>query len=511
MEDQQPHEPINKQESEPLSPKTLGVVENEPNTSVSELNLDIIRLEERSRDASFNTENMVPENTADDSRKAVNEDTHYENHSYPVYSFDFSKPWELVCSTKEIYCETVHDTLGKLFPETLKDKYNQINGWEDNFFKMAKWSPDGTYTFRRLTEFALIRPLNVFETIEEIALNPVIQARTGETIYDCCWYPMMSSQEPETCCFLSSSRDHPIHLWDAFSGKIRASYTIIDHREQIIGPNSLAFNLDGSRIYCGYNNMIEIFDSSRPGRGGEKHPTTPTRKSKDGQKAFNPDYSGLYAAGSYSRTVGLYDEKNNKLLYLLRDLYGGVTQIKFSSDGYYLFSASRRDNFIHCWDIRNTGDVLFKLNRIGDTNQRLMFDIDASGRYLITGDQNGKILIYNISNPTENIEDISRLIVEFSAHNDTTSAAAFHPTLPLMVSCSGQRKFDTVTDMVNYNANAFQEGKEASLISQSPIISSGNDNRENKNPKSDNSLKIWKIEQVCEWYYPTSAEAACDV
>ncbi|CAG8580198.1 12420_t:CDS:10 [Ambispora gerdemannii] len=559
-------EDLNTQEIESPSSKALGVAENKLNTSISNLNSDI-RFKEQSRDASFaskipinelsestlnkqpstninltqndslakvmhNFENkeelnegthnatgvardsIVLEDTTTDSQNVDNEDTYYENNSYPVYSFDFSKPLELVCSTKEMYCETVQDTIKKLFPETLKDEWNQTNGWEDNFFKVAKWSPDGTCILTSSNDNILRLfelPLNVFESIEEITLNPVIQARVGETIYDCCWYPMMSSQEPETCCFLSSSRDHPVHLWDAFSGKIRASYTMVDHREQLIGPNSLAFNLDGSRIYCGYNNMIEIFDSGRPGREGEKHPTTPTRKSKEGQKgvisciAFNPDNSGLYAAGSYSKTIGLYDEKNNELLYLLRNLYSGVTQIKFSPDGYYLFSASRRDNFIHCWDIRNTGDVLFKLDRVGDTNQRLAFDIDSSGRYLITGDQNGKILVYNISNPTENKEDISRSIVEFSAHN----ATMFHPTLPLIVSCSGQRKFNT--DVLDYNGNDFQEGKETSLQSHDLIISSGNENdNENKKPKSDNSLKIWKVERISEWCYPSSVDAAYD-
>jgi len=34
--------------------------------------------------------------------------------------------------------------------------------------------------------------------------------------------------------------------------------------------------------------------------------------------AFNPDRSGLYAAGSYSQTIGLYDESNNELCCILQ-------------------------------------------------------------------------------------------------------------------------------------------------------------------------------------------------
>ncbi|CAG8776636.1 11218_t:CDS:2, partial [Acaulospora colombiana] len=97
------------------------------------------------------------------------------------------------------------------------------------------------------------------------------------------------------------------------------------------------------------------------------------------------------------------------------DSMGGVTQVQFSPDGYYLFSASRRDNNIRCWDIRNSGDVLYSLFRQGDTNQRLTFDIEKSGRFLITGDQVGKILVYDLKNHSE--DNTSRLISEMTGHD----------------------------------------------------------------------------------------------
>lgn len=33
--------------------------------------------------------------------------------------------------------------------------------------------------------------------------------------------------DPDTCCFLSSSREHPIHLWDAYTGKVNGSKDVI--------------------------------------------------------------------------------------------------------------------------------------------------------------------------------------------------------------------------------------------------------------------------------------------
>ncbi len=41
-----------------------------------------------------------------------------------------------------------------------------------------------------------------------------------------------------------------------------------------------------NRIYAGLNNLIQIFDISRPGEPINKKMTTPTRKSKHGQKGI---------------------------------------------------------------------------------------------------------------------------------------------------------------------------------------------------------------------------------
>ena len=40
------------------------------------------------------------------------------------------------------------------------------------------------------------------------------------------------------------------------------------------------------RIYCGYENMIEIFDVQRPGQASQKIPTIPQKRTKEGQKGI---------------------------------------------------------------------------------------------------------------------------------------------------------------------------------------------------------------------------------
>lgn len=50
----------------------------------------------------------------------------------------------------------------------------------------------------------------------------------GETIYDMAWYPGMSSAEPASCCFVTTARDHPVHLWCAYTGILRGVQSAID-------------------------------------------------------------------------------------------------------------------------------------------------------------------------------------------------------------------------------------------------------------------------------------------
>ncbi|KAI9260132.1 WD40-repeat-containing domain protein [Sporodiniella umbellata] len=156
---------------------------------------------------------------------------------------------------------------------------------------------------------------------------------------------------------------------------------------------------------------------------------------------------GLYAAGSYSQSIGIYDARNDALCLKLTGFHGGTTQVKFSYDGQYLFSASRHANTILCWDIRDSANVLYELPRPGKTNQRIHFDFDPTGTHLVTGDERGQLTAYRIAQPGQ-YETVS----QWKAHQDLISCAAFNPVYPILATCSGQRKFENDEERVVDNS-----------------------------------------------------------
>lgn len=117
----------------------------------------------------------------------------------------------------------------------------------------------------------------------------------------------------------------------------------------------------------------------------------------------------IYAAGSYGGTTCVYTEDRGEELLCLHDHDGkGINLVRFSPDGRFLFTAARRDDRIQCWDIRRTNEILLTLERSGDTNQRLEFDLHPGGRYLATGSQTGAVLLYDLLTG-EMVDDSVRL------------------------------------------------------------------------------------------------------
>ncbi|KAL6637806.1 hypothetical protein ACP70R_025378 [Stipagrostis hirtigluma subsp. patula] len=321
-------------------------------------------------------------------------------------------------------------------------------GGGENFLKGVKWSPDGS-SFLTSSDDNSLRlfylPEDAYGGSEHIAEAAVggedsygayLQVNEGEPVYDFCWYPYMSMSDPATCVFASTSRDHPIHLWDATTGELRCTYRAYDAMDEITAALSVSFNSTGAKLFAGYNKAIRVFDVHRPGRDFEQYSLSKGGEGPHGiisSISFSP-YNGMLAVGSYGQTTAVYAESNMEPLYVLHGQLGGVTQVLFSKDGNYLYTGGRKDPYILCWDIRNTVDIVYKLYRSADaTNQRIYFDIEPCGRHLATGGQDGLVHLYDLQG--------GQWVTAFQAAADTVNGFSFHPYLPFAVTSSGHRRF----------------------------------------------------------------------
>jgi WD40 repeat protein len=143
--------------------------------------------------------------------------------------------------------------------------------------------------------------------------------------------------------------------------------------------------------------------------------------------------SGLLAAGTYSRYVGLYDAFGQGDCVGVFSVKGtsadgkiggsGVTQVSWSPCGRYLYIAERKSDGIMVYDIRKTGQLLSWLRgRKAQTNQRLGFDTvamdDQGGHEIWAGGLDGLTRMWK--NPYQHEGSIAPTF-EFKGHDGERS------------------------------------------------------------------------------------------
>uniref|UniRef100_A0A1D5QZV1 Telomerase Cajal body protein 1 n=2 Tax=Macaca TaxID=9539 RepID=A0A1D5QZV1_MACMU len=292
-------------------------------------------------------------------------------------------------------------------PRFLSGSWSEFSTQPENFLKGCKWAPDGSCILTNSAD-NILRIYNLppelyheGEQVEYAEMVPVLRMVEGDTIYDYCWYSLMSSAQPDTSYVASSSRENPIHIWDAFTGELRASFRAYNHLDELTAAHSLCFSPDGSQLFCGFNRTVRVFSTARPGRDCEVRATFAKKQGQSGIIsciAFSPAQP-LYACGSYGRSLGLYAWGDGSPLALLGGHQGGITHLCFHPDGNRFFSGARKDAELLCWDLRQPGYPLWSLGREVTTNQRIYFDLDP-----------------------------------------------LHPSLPLLATASGQRVFPEPTE-----------------------------------------------------------------
>lgn len=157
--------------------------------------------------------------------------------------------------------------------------------------------------------------------------------------------------------------------------------------------------------------------------------------------SFNPDYSGAYAAGSYANSIGVYVENTAEAALELYGLEFGVSHLKWSPCGCYLWAGGRKNDNIICWDLRNTKEEVGRVHRPLDSNQKISFDLDPWGSHLCTGSQDGKVLLFN-TKTFELEQSISYSSTEIRSQNSKCiNSVVFHPYYASVITLTGERNF----------------------------------------------------------------------
>ncbi|KAG2065850.1 WD40 repeat-like protein [Suillus decipiens] len=406
----------------------------------------------------------------------------------------------------------------------------------DNFARCARWCADGS-SFLIQCENRAFQLFDISDVQEgtQFSAHHKHTFSQSSAVVNFAWYPGASSNNAPAYCFIASVRDCPVKLLDASDGRLRASYPIIDHRERFIAPHSLAFNLTADKLYCGFEDAIEIFDIQQPGEG-DRLPTTPSKKSKDGLKgeilgllarmyvdlilgiissiAFSSSYD-YYAIGSLTPSsqamdnIALYSESNGAAIMPIggADSRSGVTQLKFNpTKPHILYAAFRRHDAIYAWDLRSDTSVPVKVFRTPSdscktlTNQKIEFDIDCAGRWLSVGDQNGCISMFDIGDSDELDSEQSSVALPqniapkmtFKAHTDVVGCVAFQPLRSNILSSSGSRHFDEgVGEGDSSSSDGDSTDQESDSESQDMVAMS----RRRPLPYvKDSSLKLWSFD-----------------
>ncbi|XP_077257431.1 telomerase Cajal body protein 1 homolog [Temnothorax americanus] len=407
-------------ESSAISNKTDFLASSQPQVTCDTLPEQIASLEISKQTRANEATNIT------EPRNVVSEDTSSVD-STCVYKYNWSTAPRVLCVATEEY---------------------QPTNLHENFTKGCQWSPDGTCLLVPSEDFKT----RIYELPRELYSGQVpsdfiqtnftsaLTIKEGGLVYDACWYPFMDSREPATCCFLSTSRESPIHLWDAFTGELRATYRAYNQVDEVEASISVQFVDSGREIWCGFKNAVRTFDTDRPGRQTSdiqfKH-NFPNMIGLVSCIRENPCMPGLVAFGTYSKCIGLY--KDGPLCTFQTG--SGVTQVEFSPCGMKLFSVVRKNSEFLCWDLRNPGNVLYSLEgRQSDTNQRIQIAVTPDGKQIISGGVDGNIVVWELPEITDYNEEDLYPKYKIRLSKDCINGISLHTRLPIIATSSGQRQ-----------------------------------------------------------------------
>lgn len=303
--------------------------------------------------------------------------------------------------------------------------------------------------------------------------------------------PYWSLDQPSSQVILTSSKDHPLQIHYAFSpagdggqGVISnnnnpstrplASYNLINDMTEAYFPvASLFWSAPGTHFIAGTEHRIALFDVSRPDVIQNKEPVATVYTSRRvGRRSFigmrgtisamalhsrHSADMGLVAAGTWSRSIGLFDLGRAGECATYWSLAGGtgttegyagngVMQTLWSPCGRYLVVNERNSTGLLVYDVRGNYRLLAHLRgRSGPTSQRLTCDVyapssenpDGSGGFEVwsgTGD-GGLVCWEGVGKQEGDVDPSWRK--EIHGRGSAVSGTMMHTTGSILATCSG--------------------------------------------------------------------------
>ncbi|KAH8385773.1 hypothetical protein KR009_009437, partial [Drosophila setifemur] len=329
-----------------------------------------------------------------------------------------------------------------------------------HYTKGCSWSPDGTclllpvhldgmHVMELPTDLYSVSTLQLGRKLTK--MQSAVHVPQAGTVYDCVWYPLMNSHQTDTCFWLATRQHEPIIAWDAFDGSIRCSYSGYDAVDEVMAAISLAFSHDGQKIFAGYKRCVKIFDTNRPGRLCEDYPV----KIAISCIAQTTEHPNALTCGNWHGYIQHFDLRSNPKqgpLFTLGGHKGGITQLRYSAvstGGWHLFSGARKCEKLLQWDMRNYKQPLVEFHRQVHTNQRIQFDLTADGGWLASGDTQGFLNVWDLSNDANT--------TALPVHSDCCNGVSLNPILPILATSSGQYhpvSLDTEENYITFNSSA---------------------------------------------------------
>lgn len=321
----------------------------------------------------------------------------------------------------------------------------------DNYLKSATWSSDGRLILTTSKD-SIVR---IFQPDERVLLSgkrpedepdvmkSVLRFKTMDVLYDVCWYPASYLESPSTCCFLTTSKHQPVLLKDAFNGHTRATYCAQSPLEQPETCLSVRWSHDASLVFAGSpSGCLFVWDSSREGLPSLRIPLFSRRNEGLCSLAVLPS-SSVVACGTFAGSVMISDLREGKKNGLLQTTDGGgVTHMQCVGE-YELIVGSRKSQHVEVFDLRMSSSqcAFVSFHRPCPSQQPIVFH--AHNNVLFSGDSSlprGLLSAHSLRRPNATPP------LHLPLHDDTIAAVHAHPFAPIILTATGHRPSNNMSD-----------------------------------------------------------------